>query len=228
MSANIYFMGNSAIISGEEAPGLRERKRAARWEAIVNAARDLTEEHGLVGFTVEQLCERVGVSRRTFFNYFASKEDAVLGRDNDSVPTDLIEPFLERGSSVPGEISSTLLSDVVDLIVTMADRMTFTMKQYRQLTAIINNEPHLQAKLFGETDLRERQFAMLLARREDCEPEDPRIVMATLICSGAARQAMKIYFTEENTERLEDLLNRYINASQELIETSRPVIGGQP
>ena len=36
-------------------------------------------EHGLDGFTMEQLAERVGVSRRTLFYYFPAKDDAVLG-----------------------------------------------------------------------------------------------------------------------------------------------------
>ena len=46
---------------------------------MVVEARRSTVEHGLSGFTIEQLCESVGVSRRTFFNHFGSKEDVVLG-----------------------------------------------------------------------------------------------------------------------------------------------------
>ena len=55
-----------------------ERTRALRRRMIVEARR-ATVEHGLHGFTLEQLCATVGVSRRTFFNHFASKEDVVLG-----------------------------------------------------------------------------------------------------------------------------------------------------
>ena len=74
-SAKLYFVSNSAIIDG----GLRERKRAATRTAITAVARSLTAEHGLNGFTVEEVCEAAGISRRTFFNYFQSKEDAIIG-----------------------------------------------------------------------------------------------------------------------------------------------------
>ncbi len=49
--------------------------------------------YGLNGFTIEQLCEDVGVSRRTFFNYFPSKEDAIIGHFLDQFPADAIATF---------------------------------------------------------------------------------------------------------------------------------------
>ncbi|MGP4991561.1 TetR/AcrR family transcriptional regulator, partial [Glutamicibacter ardleyensis] len=36
--------------------------------SITQHARELTAEHGFAGFTVDQLCAGVGISRRTFFN----------------------------------------------------------------------------------------------------------------------------------------------------------------
>lgn len=221
-------MINSALIPDDDSPGLRERKRAARWEAIVNTARDLTEAHGLAGYTVEQLCEQIGISRRTFFNYFASKEDAILGRDHDGIPADLLEEFLCRGSKTPGKISRTLIEDLVTLLGKMASRMTLNAAQYRQLVGIIDREPHLQAKLFGETAQREGIFKGLLAQRENCSPEDPRIVMAAVLIGGAARQTTRLYFNADNSRAFEEILRDFIHALPELIETSSPGIGGQP
>lgn len=60
-------------------PSLRERKRLATSLEIHDAAADLTLEHGLHQVTIEQIADRAGISQRTFFNYFASKDDAVLG-----------------------------------------------------------------------------------------------------------------------------------------------------
>lgn len=49
----------------------------------------LTDEHGLDGFTMDDLATAAGVSRRTLFNYFPGKLDAVLGEwptfDDDDV-----------------------------------------------------------------------------------------------------------------------------------------------
>ena len=55
------------------------RRRATAYRISV-CARSLTEQHGLDGFTMEDLAEAAGVSRRTLFNYFPGKVDAVLGK----------------------------------------------------------------------------------------------------------------------------------------------------
>lgn len=58
---------------------LRERRREQTWTAIHEAALKRVREHGMRGTTVEEIAQEAGVSPRTFFNYFPSKEDAVLG-----------------------------------------------------------------------------------------------------------------------------------------------------
>ena len=60
-------------------PSLRERHRARTLAGIHQAALDLAGEGSYSDTTVDAVAERAGVSRRTFFNYYASKEDAVLG-----------------------------------------------------------------------------------------------------------------------------------------------------
>lgn len=61
----------------EPTPGLRARKKQATWSALRRAALDLFRTHGYDAVTVEQIAAAAGVSRSTFFNYFAGKE-AVL------------------------------------------------------------------------------------------------------------------------------------------------------
>lgn len=56
----------------------------------------LTDRHGLDGWTMDDLAEATGVSRRTLFNYFAGKTDAVLGAPPE-LPADLLATFLAGG-----------------------------------------------------------------------------------------------------------------------------------
>src|SRR6476661_8954011 len=58
---------------------LRERQKDETWAAIHEAASAAALEGGLASTTVEAVAERAGISRRTFFNYFPTKEDAILG-----------------------------------------------------------------------------------------------------------------------------------------------------
>ena len=53
--------------------------RTDRRAAIIAAAQRLSVNCGYSGFTIDDLAEAVGVSRRTLFNHVSSKEEAVLG-----------------------------------------------------------------------------------------------------------------------------------------------------
>lgn len=61
-----------------EQPGLRERQRQARGEAILEAAFALIVEQGYDALTMEALAARVGISRQTLYHHFASREDIIL------------------------------------------------------------------------------------------------------------------------------------------------------
>jgi AcrR family transcriptional regulator len=61
--------------------GLRERKKAAVRRSLHEAALRLVIEQGLEHVTVEAIAEAATLSRRTFSNYFSSKEEALFYHD---------------------------------------------------------------------------------------------------------------------------------------------------
>lgn len=48
-------------------------------------------ERGVDAVTVEEICERVGISRRTFFNYFESKDQVIGGTQHTKFPPELLD-----------------------------------------------------------------------------------------------------------------------------------------
>lgn len=66
--------------AGSPPEGLRARKRRRTEIAIESSAVSLALEVGVEHVTVDAICERADISRSTFFNYFPSRDDAIVGR----------------------------------------------------------------------------------------------------------------------------------------------------
>ena len=71
----------------------RETFKAQVWSDIHVAALSLAMDDGLAAATIDRIAEKSGISRRTFFNYFPSKEDAILGIREPVIPADALEEF---------------------------------------------------------------------------------------------------------------------------------------
>lgn len=161
---------NEGAISAPELGG-RERKRLQTYAALIHHARTLTAERGLAGFTVDELAEQVGVSRRTFFNYFNSKEDAVLGVK----PIDPLEPFaqgfVDSGSVEPAvPLRQALTTLILQGFSTMEE---VPRAHLRMFMTIMREEPALLRRMLQATREREHELAGLIARREGLPPGDP-------------------------------------------------------
>lgn len=88
-------------------PSLRERRQVETWTQIHTAALDLALSEGVAAATIDAIAERAGISRRTFFNYFPSKEDALLGLRTPQLSDEVRERF--RASQEPALVRLTRL-----------------------------------------------------------------------------------------------------------------------
>ncbi|MFC0600236.1 TetR/AcrR family transcriptional regulator [Streptomyces palmae] len=75
---------------------LRERKKLRTRRALSETALHLFTENGYDATTLDQLCDAVEVSKRTFFRNYRSKEDVALAADSD-----LWSAYLEQVATLP-------------------------------------------------------------------------------------------------------------------------------
>jgi AcrR family transcriptional regulator len=92
MAEQVHMKGAS-----ERPEGLRERKRRETSERIIERGLKLFVKNGYDGTTLDAIAEAAGISRRTFFYYFKSKEDVLLAA-RDSGFREALRPTMLRES----------------------------------------------------------------------------------------------------------------------------------
>lgn len=80
----------------EDMKSLRERKKAATRRELAEAAYEVIRDHGVDELSADAVAQRAGVSRRTFFNYFATVEASV-----EPIVLEFLDDMLAR---VPDEV----------------------------------------------------------------------------------------------------------------------------
>ena len=174
-----------------EEPGLRERKRLATRRAIQLAVLELVDERGL-DVTVEEISRRADVSPRTFFNYFPSKEAALLG---DAAPLPSGEA---RARFVNAGLDEPLFDGLAAMLAETADVTSSDADVVRLRRGVLKSHPHLAARRMAHTRafeeglceiVLERMLADEPALAEQQELARRRAWLVTLTGFGVMRHA---------------------------------------
>ncbi len=94
--------------------GLRERKRRLTRQLISDAATALFATRGFDNVRVSEVADRVGVSEKTIYNYFPTKESLVLDNTDEGVER-LVRALRERrpGESLTDAVVRALQDDTI-------------------------------------------------------------------------------------------------------------------
>lgn len=161
--------------------GLRERKKRARREALIDAAQSLAREHGLDGVTIEAVCARAGVSSRTFFNYFETKDDAVLGVHPVELDPTLAALFAAGGPS------GRLPTDLEHLVAGLVDHLPMGRGQLMCAMELTKAEPRLLARQMVAFERHHADVAQLLADRLRLPAGSARVDLLTMLVMSLVR-----------------------------------------
>lgn len=197
--------------------GVRERRKTETSTRLVAAARRLFAEKGLGGFTVEELCDEVGVSRRTFFNYFATKDDAVLGVAGRDTDDELDDAFVAGGDPTADGISATLFDDFVHLLLSRWERAEIDADGIRGVADTLKQEPRLLARMMELAMRDEAIDTALVERREGLPAGDLRAAAVVQLVGAFARPSAMAFLDPRNTESIAELFGRRIDAARAVL-----------
>ncbi|MGJ1706157.1 TetR/AcrR family transcriptional regulator [Clavibacter sepedonicus] len=198
------------------ATGLRERRRVETSARLTTLARRLTAERGLAGFTVEEVCEQAGVSRRTFFDYFASKEDALFGRSARVDTADLEEAFVAAGDPEDPALSPTLLDDLADLCLERWARLDTDGTSMHDMHAAFRREPGLLVRALEAAMEDEAKDVLLVERREGLPPGDLRASVVVQAMGALGRSSAREFLAPDNVDPIPLILRRRLDALREI------------
>lgn len=172
--------------AAHEEASLRERKKSATRAALRRAAVELIAGRGLAAVTVEDIAASANVSPRTFFNYFASKEEAVSGFD-PSMRAELAQRLARRP---PRETPlQALRAAMLESLSSFDPDPDELLRRLR----LVRSDPHLLAHHVSAWTETERVLAATLAARTGGDPEHDRyialLVATTLTASRVAMLA---------------------------------------
>jgi AcrR family transcriptional regulator len=124
---------------------LRERKRTRTRQALIEAAAELFEHRGYDGTTIADIAAAAGISTRTFFAYFASKEDVLFPDAEARVQVALTAIEQRRPGERPTEVLVRALSEVGDAGDDMVGRMAaLRLRLIRSVPAVRGRGLQLQ------------------------------------------------------------------------------------
>lgn len=193
---------------------MREQRKRETARALIDAARRLTSERGFAGFTIEELCTEIGVSRRTFFNYFESKENAVFGFTVDDSREKALQ---ERFAAQRGD----LLDDFVEMMIRRFEIFN-PIEDTAAMFAVIEQEPRLLKAAFTQLRRNEQRDMDLIVRREgDGADVGLRAEVVVHTVGALARQSMDQLLRGHPPESFRDLLTRRIEIARSAFTPSQ-------
>ncbi|MEJ3657927.1 TetR family transcriptional regulator [Actinomycetes bacterium KLBMP 9759] len=184
-------------------PTLRERKKERTRETLIATALRLFSEKGFGGTTLDELCAEAEVSKRTFFRYFASKEDVAMA------PTqDIWAVFLEDlAARDPG--GRTVLEMLQGCLCDALTRMDSVgwAEQARVSSVLAGTTPSIEAHSLYFCDRTCRTALDILHRRFDLGgPHDLRARLALDILVATFHRALETWVAMPGTTTTSDLV----------------------
>jgi len=157
-------------------PGRRERKKAATRLALQEAAFKLFAERGYDATTVDDISDIADVSARTFFRYYATKDDVLFGDH---------QPRMEVMQAVLAErpTDESLMTSLEAVLTFLTDDTVANADRVRLQTRVAGEKAHVLGAFRQHNEEMRELIAEFVSQR--LTADDPRQIRARVIASAA-------------------------------------------
>jgi AcrR family transcriptional regulator len=208
--------------------GLRERKKRLMHRLISDTATAMFLEHGFDDVKVTEVAAACGVSEKTVYNYFPTKESLLLDREDDMA-------LAIRQAFGPAAPPRSPIDAALSILVRDLDEMRETwdvegwgigsgMTIFRRFFDLIDGTPSLRAAQRDMMDRLVRVTAEAMAARAGVSPDDPEPQIAAHAILGLWRiqlQAARRY--SDGAHTAEEL---YAKVAAEVSRAARLIDSG--
>jgi len=189
--------------------GLRQRKRQETRARLTRAAMALFLERGFEATTIDDIAAAANVSRRSFFHYFASKEDVVAAWQEGAAAA-LVAEVIARPA---GESMLTAAENAIAGAIKRIDPA-----EAAAMSRLKRDTPALQARDQLKYEKLERALAEGLARRARTKSDRAKARLVAMIATGAMRVGGESWIGEGVREKPEVVVKRTFDAIREILK----------
>jgi AcrR family transcriptional regulator len=184
---------------------LPQRKRQLVRQEIARAAWLLFAERGYEDTTVAEIARAAGISRRSFFRYFSSKEDVVVGT-SDALAEDVLAAFARRPAAEPPLVAiERALRPAIETRLADAD-------ESRAIISLLRESRTLRRALLERHARLEERLALLIAVRTGADMRrDPTPALLAFLARALMDTAFNVWYDQRPRDvgaMIEDLFRR--------------------
>lgn len=186
---------------------LTRRDQTAR--RITFCAQSLAVQQGYDHFTLDELAEQAGVSRRTQFNYFPGKLDAVLGA-RPGLPTEAVERFVAGGPQ--GEILGDL-GELVCALLTVWGPLT--REQWATMRDCLIANPRVFNAAIERFDDIAKTMTELVEQRSGLPREEACVALSVI--KGVFGSALDQFVERPDDRSLDTIVRDHLRVARSLL-----------
>ena len=199
-------------------PSLRERQRQQTHELIRRTAYELAVEQGTAAVSVQGICAAAGVSSRTFFNHFRSKDEAFIPELPDFTEAEQ-RAFVDGGTDLVSALEQLLGGHIA-----LVQENARGGEGPRAMKRLLEVNPELVPRAMAVFEALEQKVAALVARRTGRPAGDLFCAVAALTATSTMRAALGAWEDGDTSDGdLQSVVADAFALLRELLTESSPV-----